>query len=179
MKRGSSFLLAGVAVLAAAAFLVFRSPGARGVNAGATGSGHATEQASKDVPPPPRPSPRPANSSLPELPPPAQPPQAAGSPANEKWADQRAEELEKLSWFEDAASLHKILAELYSPLPEVRAAALAATRAFGSKDALPYLEQAENGTSDPLERKTLADAIEYLKLPKFLDEQVGEPEPEE
>lgn len=178
MKRSSSFVLAGVVVLAAAAFLVLRSPAARGVNAGQTRSGTTAEQVTRDVPPPPRASVRPANSSLPELPPPAQPPQAAGSPANGKWAEERAEELEKLAWFDDAASLHKILAELYSPLPEVRAAALAATRAFGSRDAVPYLEQAENGTSDPSERKALAEAIEYLKLPAFVEEQVGEPEPE-
>lgn len=178
MKRSSSFVLAGVVVLAAAAFLVLRSPAARGVNAGQTGSGATAAQSAKDLPPPPKPSPRPANSSLPELPPAAQPPQAAGSPANQKWADERVEELEKLAWFDDAESLRRILAELYSPLPEIRSAALAATRAFGSKDAVPYLEQAENGTSDPAERKALADAIEYLKLPTLIEEQVGEQEPE-
>src|SRR5688572_4400160 len=113
MKRSSSFVLAGVVVLAAAAFLVLRSPAPRGVNAGQTRSGTTAAQAAKDLPPPPKPSPRPANPSLPELPPPAQPPQAAGSPANEKWAEERAEELEKLAWFDDTTSLHKILAELY------------------------------------------------------------------
>lgn len=177
MTRSHGFLLAGAAVLAVTAVLVFSGTEERGGKSG-TASSSATVKPAGPRKPPSRPA-RPANSSLPELPTPAEPPHAAGSPDNATWTTERIGELEKLSWFDDAASLNKILAELYSPLLEIRSAALAATRAFGSRDAIPYLEQATNGTSDPEERKALADAIDYLKLPTLLEEQTGEPEPVE
>lgn len=170
MTRSRGFLLAGAAVLAVAGGLFFRGSDRQALPPAAAPAAPEREIPKSD---------RPANPSLPELPAPAEPPREVGSTANATWAAERITELEKLAWFDDAASLRKILAELYSPLPEVRAAALAATRAFGSRDAVPYLEQAANGTSDPNERKALADAIEYLQLPTVLEEQIGEPEPAE
>lgn len=174
MTRSRGFLLAGVAVLAVAAVLIFSGSG-RWPGADLPSPDKETPVVPvREIPKPER---RPATQPLAELPPPAEPP--PGSPDNANWAAERIEELEKLAWFDDAASLQKIMAELRSPLPEIRAAALAATRAFGSRDAVPYLEQAALGTSDPAERKALADAIEYLKLPTLLEEQIGEPEPVE
>lgn len=170
MTRSRGFLLAGAAVLVVAGGWFFR-----GSDRQALPPATAPAAPAREIPKPDRPT----HPSLPELPAPAAPPLVAGSPDNATWTAERITELEKLAWFDDAASLQKILAELYSPLPEIRAAALAATRAFGSRDAVPYLEQAANGTSDPQERKALADAIEYLKLPTLLEEQIGEPEPEE
>lgn len=173
MTRSRGFLLAGAAVLAVAGGLFFRGSDRQPLPPAAAPAAPAAP--AREIPKPDRPT----HPSLPELPAPAAPPQVAGSPTNTTWTAERISELEKLAWFDDAASLQKIMAELYSPLPEIRAAALAATRAFGSRDAVPYLEQAANGTSDPEERKALADAIEYLKLPTLLEEQIGEPEPEE
>ncbi len=112
--------------------------------------------------------------TLPELPPPTELPNPPGSPSNAGWADARLAELEKLAWYDDVGSLKKILAELRSPLPEIRHAALAATRAFGSRDAVPYLEQIAIGTSDPEEHKALTEAISYLNLPTFLESAPAE-----
>lgn len=112
-------------------------------------------------------------------------PHPMGSAKNAEWIDQRAEELEGLAWFSDAASLDRILAEMRNTQPEIRKAALQAVVSFGSKDAIPKLEILAKGTNDLVEQKAIADAIEYLSLPtmvEYLEEnpsgeqvQMGEP----
>ncbi len=104
-------------------------------------------------------------------------PHAAGSTQNEAWVAKRVEELDGLAWFNDAASLDRILAEMRNTHPEIRKAALEAAVAFGSKDAIPKLEILARGTNDLKEQKAIADAIEYLSLPtmvEYLEENPAE-----
>ncbi|MES2439538.1 MAG: HEAT repeat domain-containing protein [Verrucomicrobiota bacterium] len=176
MTRVHGTLLAGLAVLTAAGFFVSRGPAttigpARGVHAESQKSpGPAAKKS-------PRPTGRPDVFSahrLPELPPPVEPPHPAGSVENQDWITTRTSELNDLSWFDDADSLRRILAELRNPLPEIRAAALEATKEFGSRDAIPYLAIIAEGTRDPAEQKAIADLIEYLNLPTMLERSEGD-----
>jgi len=112
---------------------------------------------------------------LPALPLPERPPQTPGSAGNEDWIDTKTETLENLTWQDDSESMRKILAELRSPLPEIRTAALQATREFGSRDAIPYLRAIADDTVDFQEQKNLADLIEYLEIPT-LSESLDEPQ---
>ncbi len=116
----------------------------------------------------------PAIQNLPDLPSPIEPPHAPGSPENQDWITQRISELDDLAWYDDPESLGKILTELRNPLLEIRAAALSATRAFGSRDAIPYLAAISRETKDPLEQKAIADLIEHLNLPTVLEQVNGD-----
>ena len=107
---------------------------------------------------------------LPELPAPIVSPNPPGSAADQEWIEKRIDELDDLAWFDDRESLGKILTELRNPLPEIRAAALKATRDFGSRDAIPYLEAISQDSADPLEKKAIEDLIEHLKIPTLLEE---------
>jgi hypothetical protein len=111
--------------------------------------------------------------SFPEIPAPISSPHLAGTSENQQWIDERKENLNDLSWFDDAESLSKILAELQNPLPEIRTAALTAVRDFGSRDAVPYLEAAAIKTADPMEKKSLEELIEHLKLPTVIEHLEG------
>jgi hypothetical protein len=106
---------------------------------------------------------------LPDLPAPILSSNPPDSTAHQEWVEKRTDELADLAWFDDQDSLAKILTELRNPLPEIRAAALGATRDFGSRDAIPYLEAISRDTQDPLEQKAIRDLIEHLKIPTFLD----------
>ncbi len=113
-----------------------------------------------------------------ELPPPVISPHPPGSAANRDWLAARIAELDALAWFDDPESLHRILAELRNPLPEIRTAALAATRAFGSREAIPYLERISIETPEAAEQKALTELVEYLKIPtlrEHLDSQAAGP----
>jgi hypothetical protein len=81
-----------------------------------------------------------------------------------EYVKDRSFELYKLSAFNDNNSLLQILAELNNPDKEIRAAALEATRQFGSRDAIPTLVEQANHTEDPREKVALLDAAEWLKL---------------
>ena len=106
---------------------------------------------------------------FPELPAPITSPHPPESPENQEWIAKRITELEALAWFEDSGSLGKIVAELRNPQPEIRAAALEATREFGSRDAIPYLEAISRTADDLLEQRAIADLVEFLKLPTLLE----------
>jgi hypothetical protein len=101
-------------------------------------------------------------------------PHPAGSPAEQEWVAGRVKTLEDLEWFDDPESLAKILAELRNPLPEIREAALAATKAFGSRDAVPYLKVIKAETRDPVEQKSLAELIAFLSLPTMTEQFQGD-----
>ncbi|NJM37095.1 MAG: HEAT repeat domain-containing protein [Akkermansiaceae bacterium] len=107
--------------------------------------------------------------NFPEIPAPVISPHPPGSSENQRWIDERKGQLNDLSWFDDADSLRKILAELQNPLPEIRSAALAAVRDFGSRDAVPYLQAVAAKTKDPGELKSLEEAIEHLETPSILE----------
>ena len=114
--------------------------------------------------------------NLPSLPPPEESPHPPGSSESRQWLAGRTAELDRLSWFDDAESLGKILTELRNTQPEIREAALSATRAFGSRDAIPYLEAFAAESRDPKEQKALADVIEYLQLPTMVEQLEQPPE---
>lgn len=107
---------------------------------------------------------------LQELPEPARSPHSPGSVADSGWIATRIAAINDLAWFDDTSSLQKILTELRSPLPQIRAAALDATRAFGSRDAIPYLVNRAAETGDLLEQNALTDLIEHLKLPTVIEQ---------
>ena len=120
--------------------------------------------------PAPRRPPSPELEKLPDLPAPIVSPHPTGDAANQEWIEKRTDELDDLAWFDDPESLGKILTELRNPLPEIRAAALKATRDFGSRDAIPYLEAISLDSADPLEQKAIHDLIEHLKIPTLIEE---------
>lgn len=106
---------------------------------------------------------------LPELPAPVNPPRSPGSSGNEDWIVTRIEEINALTWFDDPASLGGILAELRNPLPEIQTAALEATKTFGSRDAIPYLQAMARETPESQKLQGFNDAIEFLKRPTLLE----------
>jgi hypothetical protein len=108
-------------------------------------------------------------SDLPPLPAPQRPPHPPGSTENEQWIAATTDALDTLAWEDDADSMRKILAELRSPLPEIRAAALNATLDFDDPTAIPYLRAISNDTADPLEQKEIADLIAHLELPSLIE----------
>jgi hypothetical protein len=77
-------------------------------------------------------------------------------------------EIDKLNDLEandDADSLHAILADLTNSDKEIRAAAVESTIQFGSRDAIPVLQDQAAHTDDPNEKKDLLDAADFLALP--------------
>ncbi|MEO5914699.1 MAG: HEAT repeat domain-containing protein [Luteolibacter sp.] len=172
--RGRIPLLAGgAAVLLAAAMLILQrsSPGGKQEpNAAPSAVRKSSTPAENRTSVPSRRPPPYGLLNLPALPAPVEPPYPPGSPDNREWIDNCITRLDDLAWRDDPESLAKILAELRNPLPEIRAAALKATRAFGSRDAIPYLEAISRDTTDPLQQKALSDLIEHLNLPTVLEQ---------
>ena len=173
MKQAYGSLIAGLAVAVAVVVVLFRPSDPRPSVDSAVGAKSRVGWAETSDHPP-RKLPRPAadapRSRLAGLPAPVESPYLAGSAENEDWIEARTAELDDLAWFEDAESLGKIQAELLNPLPEIRAAALAAIVSFGSRDSIPILEAVAGRTRDSLEQKALGDAIEHLKLPTVIEE---------
>jgi HEAT repeat protein len=88
-------------------------------------------------------------------------------PNSEAYIQQRVDELIGLGAEKDPASLDKLLNALTNPEPQIRAAALEALVQFGSRDAVPRLEEISLQTQDAHERAEIAEAIEFLKLPSL------------
>ncbi|PWU20255.1 MAG: hypothetical protein C5B50_04410 [Verrucomicrobia bacterium] len=88
------------------------------------------------------------------------------------YVENRITELDELGRNDDRASLDAILGELNNRDPEIREAARNAAIQFGSRDAIPKLEDAIAQTDDPHEKAALADAIEFLKLPSITELKV-------
>jgi hypothetical protein len=86
---------------------------------------------------------------------------------HQAYVEARAAELMDLASADDSDSLNTILSELGNRDPEIRKAALEAAVQFGSRDAIPKLEDAELQADDPHERAAIADAIEFLQLPSL------------
>ena len=80
---------------------------------------------------------------------------------------QRRAELINLGASDDPANLKIILSEMENPEPELRKAALDAAVQFGSKDAIPTLQNEINWATDPQEKVDIQKAIDYLQLPSF------------
>ena len=170
MTRVHACWLAGGAILAAAAFLLgarWRPVADPPAQAGVAPGRHESPGPSPFVPPrrvagSPHPGP-------PDVPAPVVCPHPADSPARQEWIATRIAELNGLAWYDDADSLRLILAELSNPMPEIRAAALDATIAFGSRDAIPRLAYLAARAHDPQQQQALNDAITYLKRPTLIE----------
>lgn len=175
MTRQHATLFIGLAVLAATGIIIFR-----GLGTSKDPSRAIASEIEKSPLPAGKKSVRPSSQSIQisagDIPAPAQPPHPAGDEANLDWITQRISDLNDLAWFEDEASLRKILGELKNPLPEIREAALEATKTFGSTAAIPTLAALAAETQDPAEQKTINEVIEYLKIPPMLDENGEMPE---
>ena len=170
MTRGHGSWWVGAAVLGMAGVMVSRgfhpSPGA--VPPAAAPPNRHNLPDKEAAKPPRRPSAL-LQQRLVELPLPVNPPHPPGSAPSQEWITTRVAELKALAWFDDDSSLHRILAELRNPLPEIQAAALAATTAFGSREAIPYLEALAAQARDPRQQQDLTDAAEFLRLPTLLE----------
>jgi hypothetical protein len=88
---------------------------------------------------------------------------------HEAYKHARILELQDLGSGSDPDSLESILSELGNRDPDIRAAAVAAAVQFGSRDAIPQLEDAELQAEDPHEKAAIADAIDFLKLPNVTE----------
>jgi hypothetical protein len=75
------------------------------------------------------------------------------------------DKLTELQANDDADSLHAILGDLTNSDKEIRAAAVESTIQFGSRDAIPVLQDQAAHTDDPNEKKDLLDAADFLALP--------------
>jgi hypothetical protein len=173
MARHRATLLIGLAVLAAIGIIV-----SRGLIPSGDSSRNPDTESVKSPPATGKKSPRPPSRgihiSAKDIPAPAQPPHPVGDEANLDWITQRISDLNELAWFEDEASLRQILGELKNPLPEIREAALEATKTFGSIAAIPTLSTLLTETQDPAEQKAITEVIEYLKIPPMIDADPGE-----
>lgn len=99
----------------------------------------------------------------------AQLPSNSDTNLEQKEVETRATELMRLAMNDDAASLESILKELRNPNRNIRDAALQATIQFGSRDAIPSLNESAQRAEDDSEKKQLLAAIEFLKLPSLTE----------
>ena len=96
-------------------------------------------------------------------------PQADNTTRYEGYLATRAEELRRLSMMDDPESLETILSEMDNRSPELRAVALEACVQFGSRDAIPRLKEAAARAPTEEEKRSIEEAIEYLKLPSLTE----------
>jgi hypothetical protein len=94
---------------------------------------------------------------------------AAGTPAYSEWVQESQAKLLELSASDDPESLRSILSEFSSADPDVRKTAVTAARQFGSRDAIPYLQEAADHTDDAREKVKILDAIDFLKMPSLTE----------
>jgi hypothetical protein len=86
----------------------------------------------------------------------------------------RRAELSELGMQNDPQSLKTILSEMENPEPEIRQAALTAAIDYGSKDAIPALQNELNWTTDAQEKVEIQKAIDFLQLPAFGTEDTAQ-----
>lgn len=168
MTRRHATLLIGLAVLTVVGIII-----SRGLGPSKDSSRSSPPEIEKSLPPTGKKNVRPPSRTIRisagDIPAPTQPPHPAGDEENLDWITKRISDLNELAWFEDEASLRQILGELKNPLPEIREAALEATKTFGSKAAIPTLASVAAETQDPMEQKAINEVIEYLKIPPMID----------
>jgi hypothetical protein len=86
---------------------------------------------------------------------------------HDDYVAQRKAQLTDLGTRNDPVSLNTILSELGNSDAEVRKAALNAAVGFGSKDAIPALQNQYEWATDPQEKVDIQKAIEFLRLPSL------------
>lgn len=79
----------------------------------------------------------------------------------------RTTELENLGMMNDSNSLAEIESEFDSRDPRIQKAAVDAAVQFGSRDAIPALQDAYNHFDDPEQKIGIQKAIDFLKLPSM------------
>ena len=84
--------------------------------------------------------------------------------------------LQQLSMSDDPISLSNILADLTSPEKEIRAAAIEATKQFGSTNAIPALKAAAEASEDHEEKAAFLEAVDFLSLPSLDTVTMSPPE---
>lgn len=98
---------------------------------------------------------------------------ATGDPANtdngdyEIYVANRVTELEHLGMSSDPDSLAGIESEFDNRDPRIQTAAVAAAVQFGSRDAIPALQDAYQHFDDPEQKINIRKAIDFLKLPRL------------
>jgi HEAT repeats len=80
----------------------------------------------------------------------------------------RVAELSQLGLTTDPHSLNVILSEVNNPDPAIRKAAVSAAVDFGSRDAIPSLQNALLAADDLNEKVRIQNAIDFLRLPSVL-----------
>jgi hypothetical protein len=80
----------------------------------------------------------------------------------------RIAELNRLAMTSDSRSLDTILSELSNRDPAIRMAAVSASIDFGSRDAIPALQNALGWTDELKEKVEIQRAIDFLQLPSAL-----------
>lgn len=103
---------------------------------------------------------------------PAHPMHSSGSDHDNYVLERRAE-LTGLGMSDNPANLKTILSELENPEPEIRQTALSAAVSFGSKDAIPTLQNELSYATDPQEKVDIQKAIDFLQLPRFGSDDSG------
>lgn len=83
---------------------------------------------------------------------------------HEAYVNERIAQLADLGMENDPDSLKTILSELTNRDPAVRKAALDAAIQFGSRDAIPAIQNAMLQADDPEEKAALAKGIDFLQL---------------
>jgi hypothetical protein len=97
-------------------------------------------------------------------------PVAPAAMSHDDYVTQRTGELIEMGLSEDPQNLKVILSEMENPDAEIRHAALNATIDFGSKDAIPYLQNELAYATDLDEKVEIKKAIDFLQLPRFGDD---------
>jgi HEAT repeat protein len=110
-------------------------------------------------------------SALPDQAPPVSEAATDDTPEEKKeaYVAKRMDELQDLGMESDPAAVDAIISELNNPEPRIREAAVSAAVQFGSRDAIPRMENALARIDDPKEKVALQEAIEFLKLPTLTE----------
>jgi len=112
-----------------------------------------------------RPLPEPRPELLASLPEPVAPPESDDSEVYEDWREGRIIAISKQAWYDETPAMKTILAELASPDPLIREAALDSVLAQGRREAIPYLEAFAASSEQADEIGEMLDGVEHLKLP--------------
>jgi len=97
----------------------------------------------------------------------AREPLAQTAAGETKSVEEIISELEEAGSRGDSASFQMIVGNLANPQREIRLAALDATIQFGSRDAIPLLNEQAAKTEDAREKVEILDAAELLALPSL------------
>jgi HEAT repeat protein len=94
---------------------------------------------------------------------------------HEAYVQSQIDKLQELQAHDDTQSLQTILSALTNSDKDIRAAAVESTIQFGSRDAIPVLNNLAARTEDPNEKKELLDAAEFLALPSLTEIRAQNP----